>query len=479
MLPHYEIFDALLEAANRDGCLKGKRAMSSKPETANIQEFARPSLVRMMGRMLLLLWPLELLRLIVSPPWINNAAGLLFVIYLLLAFMVVRAGNRLLTAFLLLGIVGLVIADEAWHLAMEGVQGSLVFAAFLPTVFLLRNAIAGDRRLLHYRERLEGIDPQRQAGMMLVGAHVLGSTLTVGAFAVLSPVLPQDAGAARRRTVALVTMFGISLSVLWSPVFVAMAVVSEFMPHVPLWQPILVGFTLGSIGILMALAFLRLPDKLVLVGRGIFALRAIIPWVVSAAVVIVLVRTFTSLSTLEAASLTLLPLAAGLLVSQSPDLRQQALQQTRERLDQLGAEISIVAWAFALGTVMRGSSTVELLVQGLFGPDTAVLLLVTIIVAGMLIAVVIGGHPIVAASIMLAVFGSADTGLTDLVLCGAVLLGWACSSMIGPATLIVIVASGMYRVDRSSLILSRNTLLNVMFALTGVVLLTVLNALIS
>ena len=453
--------------------------MSSKPETATTPRFARPPLARAMGRMLLVLWPLELLRLLVDPAWLANGAGMLFVVYLLLAFLVAGAGNRLLTAFLLLGIGVLVMVDEAWHLAVTGLQASLVFAAFLPAVFLLRNAMAGDRRLLAYREQLERIDPRRQAGMMLVGAHVLGSTLTVGAFAILSPVLPRDADTERRRTAALVTMFGISLSVLWSPVFVAMAVVSEFMPHVPLWQPILVGFTLAAIGILMALTFFRLPDKLALVGRGIVALRAIIPWVTTAAAVIVLVRTFTPLSTLEAASLTLLPLAAGFLLTQAPEARNLALRRTRESLDRLGAEISIVAWAFALGTVMRASPTVEQLVQGLFGPETAVLLLVAIIVVGMLFAVSLGGHPIVAASILLAVFGGTDTALTDLVLCGAVLLGWACASMIGPATLIVIVASGMYRVDRGSLILSRNTLLNVFFALTGVVLLTALNALIA
>ncbi|PMR72294.1 hypothetical protein [Billgrantia endophytica] len=453
--------------------------MSAKLETVATQRSARPSLARMMGLVLLLLWPLELLRMLIDQLWLNNASGWLFVLYLLLAFMIAGAGNRVLTSVLLLGIVGLVVADEAWHLAVKGVQASLVFAAFIPTVFLLRNAMAGDRRLIDYRERLERIGPNCQAGMMLVGAHMLGSALTVGALAVLSPVLPQDADAARRRTAASVTMFGISLSMLWSPVFVAMAVVSEFMPHVPLWQPILVGFILGSIGIIMALTFLRMPNKFVLVGRSIYALRAIIPWVVTVAVVVVLVRTFSALSTLEAASLTLLPLVAGILVAQAPDVRQQALRHTRERLDRLGTEISIVAWAFALGTVMRGSTTVELLVQGLFGPETAVLLLVMIIVAGMLITVVIGGHPIVAASIMLAVFGSAETWLTDIVLCGAVLLGWACSSMIGPATLIVIVASGMYRVERSSLILSSNTLLNLFFALIGVLFLTALNKVIT
>lgn len=453
--------------------------MTFKPETAASPDFARLPLSRAMGVMLMVLWPLELFRLVVDPVWLANGAGLLFVLYLLLAFLSAGAGNRLLTALLLLGIGFVVTVDAAWHLAVTGLQASLVFAAFLPAVFLLRNAMAGDCRLLAYREQLERVDPHRQAGMMLVGAHVLGSTLTVGAFAILSPVLPLDADAERRRTAALVTMFGISLSVLWSPVFVAMAVVSEFMPQVPLWQPILLGFALASIGILMALTFFRLPDKLALVRRSITALRAIIPWVTMTAVVIVLVRIFTPLSTLEAASLMLLPLAGMFLLTQTSEVRSTALRRTRESLDRLGAEISIVAWAFAFGTVMRASPTVEKLVQGLFGPETMVLLLIAIIVGGMLLAVLLGGHPIVAASILLAVFGGTDTALTDLVLCGAVLLGWACASMIGPATLIVIVASGMYRVDRGSLILSRNTLLNVFFALMGVVLLTALNALLA
>lgn len=435
--------------------------------------------MRAMGWMLLVLWPMEVIRLLFGVPLLAGGASVLFAVYLALAIVVAGYGNRLLAGVLLLGITILVVLDGAGSLAVQGLSDAMVFAAFLPAVFLLRNVLAGDRRLLAYRQTVEAVDANQQTGMLLVGSHVLGSALTVGALAILSPVVPPDAEEARRRAAALATIFGISLSVLWSPVFVAMAVVSEFMPHVPLWKPILVGLSMAVLGTVTALVFLGVCNKGRLVVRAVIALRAIIPWVALTAVVVVVVRSVTSLSTVEAASLTLLPLAAAFLLVQPRANQRVALKKTRQSLDVLGAEISIVALAFALGTVMRDSPTVQQLVQGLFGPEIAALFLIAMIVAGMLLAAMIGGHPIVSASILLAVFSAADTALTDLILCGAVLLGWACSAMIAPAGLIVIVATGMFQIDRRSIIFSRNTLVVLLFASLGILALTAVNAVIA
>lgn len=453
--------------------------MVSSLASASLLWLPRPVLTRAMGRLLLVLWPVELMRLLFDVPRLTAVAGILFGVYLLMAFLVAGWGDRILATTLLLGTTGLVAIDGTWNLMIAGLETSLIFVAFLPAVYLLRSSMAGDVRLLAYRERIGAAPVDQQAGWMLVGSHILGSVLTVGTLAIMSPVVPVTADEETRRAGALATVCGVSLSILWSPVFVAMAVVSGVIPHVPLWKTILLGLSLATIGLLTALAVLGVRNKGQLAARAAGALRPIIPVVALTAATVVMVRAITPLSTLEVTSLALPLIAVMLLASQSRPTRRVAITTARQGLDVLGAEVFIVALAFALGSVMRTSPTMQHLVQGLLGPDLPAVALIAIIVAGMVVAGVAGVHPIVAASILLAIFIDADVPLADLTLSGAVLLGWACSAMIASVGLIIIVAAGMFQVPRRDMIFGRNMVLVLLFAMLGTLALTVLNAVIA
>ncbi|SFU48288.1 hypothetical protein [Halomonas korlensis] len=435
-----------------------------------------PVIAGLMGRLLLVLWPAELIRLLFDPPWLGGMATFGFSLYLLLAFAVTGWANRILGLALLLAIAALVAVDEAWPALLAGLQASLVFAAFLPAVYLLRSVLAGDESVLSYRSRVMAAPLTERPGWMLIGSHVLGAALSVGALAIMSPVLEADADAETRRATALATISGIALSLLWSPVFVAMAVVSEFMPQVPLWQCVLLGLGMAVFGLLVAVLLLGLCKKRRVVLRAVASLRPIIPMVLVAATSVVVLRSLSSLSTLESAALTLLPLALLLLLRQPAVGRAQAIAVTRRGLDGLGAEISIVSLAFALGAVMRASPSVEGLVEGLLGAGLPPLLQIALVVGGMIAAAAAAIHPIVAGSVLLAVFTSTDTGMADLILAGAVLLGWSCGAMVAVAGLLLMVAADMLSITRQEMILGRNMVLVLLFAATGTLILAALNA---
>lgn len=435
-----------------------------------------PVITGLMGRLLLVLWPAELIRLMFNPPWLGGIATFGFSIYLLLAFAATGWANRILGFALLMAIAALVAMDEAWPALLAGLQASLVFAAFLPAVYLLRSILASDDSVLSYRNRVMAAPLAERPGWILIGSHALGAALSVGALAIMSPVLEADADAETRRATALATVSGIALSLLWSPMFVAMAVVSEFMPQVPLWQSVLLGLGMAMVGLLVALLLLGLRNKRHVVLRAVGTLRPIIPIVLVASASVVAVRSLTSLSTLESASLTLLPLALLLLLNQPGYSRAQTITVARRGLDGLGAEITIVALAFALGAVMRASPTVEGLVEGLLGTGLPPLLQLTLIVGGMIAAAAAAIHPIVAGSVLLAVFTSTDTGVADLILVGAVLLGWSCGAMVAVAGLLLMVAADMLSITRQEMILGRNMVLVLLFAATGTLILAALNA---
>jgi len=435
---------------------------------------------QVMGWFLAVIWPLEVLRLLFpAPAPLTSAASVLFLVYLLLAIATAHQAARALSLVLLSGTLALAWTDGAWDEAIAGFQDAMIFAAFLPSVFLLRHAFTGDRRLNAYRTEVAAASPERQKGLLLIGSHLLGSTLTVGAFAVLAPVVPQDATAAQRSALAQAAIFGVCTSVIWSPAFVAMAVVSDFMPQLPLWKLVLLGLGLAVMGLVLGFASVNVPGRFRLAASGFWALRFILPWVALSASAIILASSLAGVSTLVAASLTLPPIALFLLLLQPRGNIPLTIRQTRANLDRLGAEISIVALAFTLGAVMLISPTVNEAISGVLGPDIPAPLLVAGIVAVMMATVLIGAHPIVIASILLAVFASVETRLDDLFLAAAVLLGWGCSAMIAPAGLIIIVSTGMFDVSRKSVILSRNARSAAVFAALGIGLLSALNALLA
>lgn len=429
-----------------------------------------------MGLMILGLWPAEILHLLFGLPLLAEAARVLFSLYLALSLIVMGLGNRLL-ALAIMAVTGLLVAaDENWTRLWQATDSALVFAAFLPTVHLLRNVAARDPYLLAYRARFAAVEPKDRPAWLLIGGHVLGGVLTVGAFAVLVPVIPRSAPPAYRRSAALAVVSGVSLAILWSPFFVAMAVVSEFMSHVPLWQPLLLGIALAVVGLVSAMLVVGVPIRPRLIVEAVAALRRILPLVLVAAAAVVVLRGVAPLTTLEAACLALPPLCLLAMVRRDSFAWRRVVVGTRRSLDGLSAEISIVALAFILGSVMRASPQV-----GHVGDLVAALnvpggLLVPLIVIGIAGAASLSIHPMVAASVMLAVIGGSAMPLSDLVFMGAILLGWACGAMVAVAGLIMIVAASMFGVPRRDLVLGRNLVLVLLFGATGSILLALLDA---
>lgn len=84
-------------------------------------------------------------------------------------------------------------------------------------------------------------------------------------------------------------------------------------------------------------------------------------------------------------------------------------------------------------------------------------------------------HPIVAASVLLAVFSADSAGVSDLALMGAALLGWSSAAMLSYSGLLVIVATFMFNVRRDELIFGRNMLLALAYAAIATLTLSILD----
>lgn len=418
-----------------------------------------------MGGLILLLWPLALLKILLGGGLAGTLGAGLFVLYLALAAVTTGWANRALAAAILAAALSVAALDDAWLGLWRALEDALIFAAFVPAAHMLRSAAERERRVLSFRERFLAAPPRMRPAWMLIGSNVLGSVLTIGAVAVLSPVFAQRPDAADPRESALAAVAGVALALTWSPFFVAMAVISDFLPAVPLWRAILLGMALSALGLALALAAMRTPAPLRTAARALRALSDFLPLVAIAGAALVTLRSLGGYSTLEAGCLALPPLCALLVAAgggparrRLSDLRSVA-EATRGRLQGVGAEVAVVALAYVLGLMVRASPSISHAVDaaGLDAlPGLAILFAIPF---GMIAASMLSIHPIVSASLLLAVFAGRHEGVGDLALMGAALTGWASAAMVSYSGLLVMVTAGMGAVGRGQIILSRNLLL--------------------
>lgn len=109
------------------------------------------------------------------------------------------------------------------------------------------------------------------------------------------------------------------------------------------------------------------------------------------------------------------------------------------------------------------------------GSGVSVFAILTLIGCGMAAAAMLSIHPIVAASVLLAVFSADSAGVSDLALMGAALLGWSSAAMLSYSGLLVIVATFMFNVRRDELIFGRNMLLALAYAAIATLTLSILD----
>ncbi|MWD25883.1 hypothetical protein E0K89_000110 [Aquicoccus sp. SCR17] len=434
-----------------------------------------------MGRLILVLWPLALMDILFHVPAIAIAASAVFFLYLAASLAGSSLMNQLLAGAIALAALLVALEDGAPLSLASAFTHTLVFAAFVPSAQLLRTVAESDPRVLSFRDRLQATDPRARPAWLLVGANVLGSVLAIGSVAILSPVFADPVDATARREDAVSAVAGTALALTWSPFFVALAVVASFLPDVPLWQVILVGIALSAAGILLALLMLRTPAPLRTALAALVALRDFVPLVLVAGAAVVLLRSVSPLSSLEAACLAIPVLCLMLVLSRAEAAgRRRAAGRalfaaTAARITNIGADVAIVALAFTLGLVLRESPAVAELIAASGLNALSPLAILFLVPLSMIAASMLCVHPIVSASIMLAVFAGRHPGLADVVLVGAVLVGWSASAMVAFSGLLLMVTMSFGGLTRGQLILGRNMIFAPAFASLGALLLNALN----
>jgi len=438
-------------------------------------------LVGFFGRDLLgLVWAVELVLILWPNVLLKDVLLGAFAIFLVVALARATRRSQITVAVLVVAGYALFPAEGGFAALLDGLRMSVVFAAFLPTMFLARATADHNPEIERSRSAFAAMaGPNRNAGF-LFGSHAIGAIVTAGAFAVMSAILPREASPEERRRAALAALRGMNIAVLWSPFFVAMAVASHHVPGVPLWHTALLGVPLAATGLAIGFfAFSGASGGRAALIESLRALTPSLPLLLIAGCSIVLVGAVTSLSSLQAVLLTVPPLCLidivrrgrrGVLAVALP-----IAAATRASLGRINDDLVLLTGAVLFGRVLEANPGVTGMLAQLAGFGLPVVALLAGAMAFMLIAAVAGVHPVVTMTLVLVTLGGEASRLAPVVLLELGLYGWALGTMVSMSSVSIAVAAAMFRVPVPRLAFAENLRYVLMFGAVSSLLLALAN----
>jgi hypothetical protein len=405
------------------------------------------------------LWVLGVIRIFWPDQLVIDALSVFLVCFVFLALPRTGIHTRVLLGVLAAATVSLAASFDRWDAILLGLAKGSVFPAFLATIVLLRATADQRPEIVTARQLFAAIDPRHQSGGILIGSFLLGSILQVGVFAILAPILGRDATFEERRRVFLVAMRGMALVPMWSPFVVGMAVATVYLPSVPLWQVIAIGLSLATLGILLSVTLFDRTGGPATIWRALTSLAPIVPAIAIAAFLVIGMTTTTQYSTLQSLVIVM-PIPCLIAIALAPGGNiPLALRNTAVGLSRIGSETSILTFAMVLGITFETCLPATGLLDGLRSaalPPTAVIF---IVIMAMNIFGLMGVHSIVTGTILLVLFTSVPTGVADLILLEALLVGWGLCTALSMGSLSIATGAAMFNLEPTKAI----SVLNIVF----------------
>lgn len=341
---------------------------------------------------------------------------------------------------------------DQWDAIENGLRRATIFPAFLATIVLLR-ATADQRPEIGMARRLfAALDRERRDSGLVVGGFLIGSILQVGVFAIMAPILGRNASESERQEVFIAAMRGMALVPLWSPFVVGMAVASQYLPQVALWQIMSLGLGLSAFCIVISIICFDRRGGLKALWQSLMTLAPIAPPIAIAALFVVGTAIGTGFSTLQALVIAM-PIPCLMAVALTPrGSISRALKETGTRLTRIGPETAILTFATIIGRVFEEALPAMGLLEWLQEIQLTPTVIIFFVIMFMNIMGMMAIHSIVSGTILLVLFTSIPTGLSDLVLMQALLTGWGLCTAVSISSLSVVTGATMFDLPITRLI---------------------------
>jgi len=377
---------------------------------------------------------------------------------------------------LMLVLVGWFLLDhrptpDEWRAAGRYV---LIFTALLPTMALVRATASTMPSVQRTQQSLAQLPASASASGFHLAANIFGSVINTGSLAILSAAVPPDADAERRQLAAESALRGMVTAAAWSPFFVAFAIGQSFTDKANSW----IGLGIGVVTtILFTLVSLPLLNKDFSVARLSSALRCLQP--VSMRLIIVLgtvlaaalIFDFTALS----AVVVVMPLLVAVQFFRHPGSISTILHETKNSMIATADDILIISMAMLIGYFATRTGAFSAMVASFYDGVIPGYVAIILTPLGMMLASVVGVHPVISSTAMLAVFSGGHADAHPALLMQAHLIGWGAGTMSSVASLSVITCANLFKVPSRQLVLGPNLWTALAYALVGGIILSLIN----
>lgn len=402
------------------------------------------------------LWGLGITKILVSIPVIDALASGLLISFIILSLPRTGWSVRLLCLAMAVAMGVLVHQYDVGGAILDGIARASIFAAFLATIVLLRATADNRPETDTARQAFSNLPAEGRGGGIIVGAHIIGAILQVGVFAILAPIVGRDTPSAERRQIFLVAARGMALVPFWSPFIVAMALATEYLPAVPIWQIIILGMFLTILGVLVSVLVVDRARSLSGVWAALASLRSVMPGVFIAATIVIGTNNLTGWSTLQSLVIALpLPCLLAVLIARKGRFTA-TLSATRNGVGRIGPETTMLSFAITLGTVFEAAMPASGFLDWLRSLPLTPAMIIFLIITGMNITGLMGIHPIVPGTVLLVIFVNVPTGVADVILIQALLVGWGLCTLISMGSLMIATGSAMFDLSPTRLITPAN-----------------------
>ena len=406
-----------------------------------------------------------------------NAGVLSLLLFFVLTFS--RLKKESFTIIIILVVVAFFLLDQfpSFEDFLSAGRFTLVFAALLPTMTLVRSASLKVKRVKNSQDLLRNLPTSISTSGFQIASHFFGSVINTGTFSILSAALPENSDKNYRKAIAEACLRGMNTSATWSPFFVAFAVGQAFIDKTNSWIAMACGILVGMLFNLVSLPVFAYGSTLNKIKYSLACLSPVFPLLTIIMFSVLSVSLFFDFTALSAVVLVMPMLIVIYLLFNRKNF-SEIYSNTKSWLLNSSDDITVICIAMLVGYLISRSNSINdyfLLLDSAFFPAWSLLAVTPLIIT---VFSFMGIHPVITSTIALSLLTTAQTDIHPALLMQAHLVGWAAGTMSSVASLSVLTCSNLFQVESRKLAFGPNLLTAVIFSLSSGVLLSFVNSLI-
>ena len=390
-----------------------------------------------------------------------------------------RLKKESFTIIIILVVVAFFLLDQfpSFEDFLSAGRFTLVFAALLPTMTLVRSASLKVKRVKNSQDLLRNLPTSISTSGFQIASHFFGSVINTGTFSILSAALPENSDKNYRKAIAEACLRGMNTSATWSPFFVAFAVGQAFIDKTNSWIAMACGILVGMLFNLVSLPVFAYGSTLNKIKYSLACVSPVFPLLTIIMFSVLSVSLFFDFTALSAVVLVM-PMLIVIYLLFNLKKFSEIYSNTKSWLLNSSDDITVICIAMLVGYLISRSNSINdyiLLLDSAFFPSWSLLAVTPLIIT---VFSFMGIHPVITSTIAMSLLTTAQIDIHPALLMQAHLVGWAAGTMSSVASLSILTCSNLFQVESRKLAFGPNLLTAVIFSLSSGVLLSFVNSLI-